>query len=327
MSFEEYLTRFAGLPVVDFPTAADQPLPEVEPDRVAWRLRAYSGPAWEQGYNEDWKARFEEVFRAFLERVDSSRVIAIVTGVASYGEYEAEQPIRLLAEHAASFPNLRAIFHGDVIREDSDVAYMIQVDPTPLLEGFPELEELRIRGSFDTWQGAIPFAPFSHRSLRTLVFESGGLAPEAIRAVGESQLPELEHLEFYFGEEDYGGGAGIEDIAWLLDGGRFPKLRHLGLRDAPNQDEIAAALAHAPVVARLESLDLSLGTLGDEGAVALLAGQPLKHLAKIDLHHHYLSGEMTQRLSEELDGVELDLGKPQQGANGDRSERYIAISE
>ena len=326
MSFERHLTEFAGLPVRDF-TAGNGSAVQVEPDAVAWRLRAYTGYAYEQDYELDWEAEFGGLLEAFLAQVDTSRVVAIVTGVASYGEaYDSERAARFLIEQSASFPNLRAIFHGDVIREDSDVAYMTQIDPTPLLAAYPDLEALHMRGSFDTWQGQIPFAPLSHSALRTLVFESGGLAPEAIRAVCESDLPRLEHLEFYFGEPHYGGGATPDDIARLLGGGIFPALRHLGLRDAPNQDEIAAAIAHAPIVARLESIDLSLGTLGDEGAAALLGGQPLNHLAKLDLHHHYLSSEMTQRLTEVLTGVEVDLSD-QYGLTEWDPNRYIAISE
>ena len=81
----------------------------------------------------------------------------------------------------------------------------------------------------------------------------------------------------------------MEDLAPILAGARLPALKHLGLRDAEIADEVAAALAGAPVVARLETLDLSLGTLSDAGAAALLAGQPLTHLRKLDLHHHFLS--------------------------------------
>ncbi|HEY3873045.1 MAG TPA: STM4015 family protein [Actinocrinis sp.] len=327
MSFGDYLTEFAGLPVVALPVSDDQPMPQVEPDAVAWRLSVNTESGWKRT-TTDWIGEYESCFRALLERVDSTRVVAIVTGMTSYGEYSPRPHIQRLVEHAVSFPNLRAIFHGDLVHQDSDVAYMTQTDPTPLLEAFPGLEALHIRGGFDTWQGHTPFAPFTHAALRTLVFESGGLAPEAIRAVVRSELPELEHLELYFGDEEYGGGAGVEDIAGLLDGDRFPKLRRLGLRDAPNQDEIAAAVALAPVVARLDVLDLSLGALGDEGAAALLAGQPLKHLARLDLHHHYLSDAMMQRLREALDGVQLDLSDQQEPDmwNG-VAHRYIAVSE
>lgn len=50
----------------------------------------------------------------------------------------------------------------------------------------------------------------------------------------------------------------------------------------------------------LTELDLSMGTLGDEGAAALLAGRPLPHLSRLDLHHHYLSGVADSRKIDRL---------------------------
>ena len=44
-------------------------------------------------------------------------------------------------------------------------------------------------------------------------------------------------------------------------------------------------------MARLKTLDLSMGVLSDVGAEALLAGQPLTHLRRLDLHHHFLSAK------------------------------------
>jgi hypothetical protein len=90
---------------------------------------------------------------------------------------------------------------------------------------------------------------------------------------------------------------------------------------------VAAALAAAPIVARLEVLDLSMGMLTDAGATALLTGQPLTHLRKLDLHHHFLSEPVMQRLRDELTeaGVEVDLSEA--GDPEDEDERYIAVSE
>jgi hypothetical protein len=119
-----------------------------------------------------------------------------------------------------------------------------------------------------------------------------------------------------------------EDLESILSGVAFPKLRHLGLRDAENADELAVALAHAPVVARLESLDLSLGTLSDVGAAALLAGQPLTHLKRLDLHHHFLSDAMIERLWRALPDVEVDASEQMvlREWNGQPT-RYVAVAE
>ena len=90
---------------------------------------------------------------------------------------------------------------------------------------------------------------------------------------------------------------------------------------------VAAALASAPIGARLEVLDLSRGMLTDVGATALLTGQPLTPLRKLDLHHHFLSEPVMERIHAELTaaGVEVDLedgGDPE-----DEEDRYIAVSE
>ena len=322
--FDEYRSEFAGLPVVDFPFRLGDPLPEVEPDAVAWRVRLQISMPGEN--YEDFTERFE----AFLAQVDVSRVRALIIGMTTYMEqFDSDLAVRLLVEHAADFPNLRAIFLAEVVTTDAEVSWLNHLDLMPVLESYPLLEQFQVRGGEDDWNPDLhAVRPFKHEALRTLVFESGGLSPATVRAIGESELPAIEHLEFYLGDEAYGGGTTVEELAWLFDGERFPALRHLGLRDAPNADEIAAALAHAPVVPRLTTLDLSLGALGDEGAAALLAGQPLSHLRKLDLHHHFLSEEMTHRLRDTLPGVDLDLGARQEPESwGDEQGRYIAVSE
>ena len=117
----------------------------------------------------------------------------------------------------------------------------------------------------------------------------------------------------------------FDDLTPFLTGTRLPALRTLGLQNSEYQDDIAAAVAQAPVVARLERLALGLGVLTDEGAAALLAGQPLTHLAALDLHHHYLTEPMRQRLRDALPGVALDLSGAED--EEDEEDRYVAVSE
>jgi len=166
--------------------------------------------------------------------------------------------------------------------------------------------------------------PVRHTSLRELAFESGGLPAGIVRLVTECDLPALEHLELWLGVSFYGGDTEPADLAPILAGTRYPVLRHLGLRNAEIADQVAAALAGAPVVARLEALDLSLGILGDDGAEALLAGQPLTHLRRLDLHHHFLSDAMMARLRADLPGVDVDLSER---LREEPDQRYTAVSE
>lgn len=322
MSFIEYLTDFAGLPVAHFPADPEDAVPEVA-GPVAWRLDCWTMYQYE--------STFEALFERFLEQVDTTPLTALVIGM-----WDAEDVMNknmypvadLLAAHADRFPNLRSLFLGDIFEGDggADTAYILHGDVGPILTAYPHLEELWIRGCAGELPdaGLLYFKPLRHDRLRTLVFQSGGLARGVIRSLADCEFPELEHLEIYFGLPHYGGDATLADIDWLLAGGPFPKLRRLGLKDSMQQDEIAAAVAHAPVVAQLEVLDLSLGALGDEGAAALLAGQPLDHLAKLDLQHNYLSGKMAARLRGAWPGVEVDVSERQEADDGDR---YIAVAE
>ncbi|MFC7639818.1 hypothetical protein ACFQX6_01225 [Streptosporangium lutulentum] len=66
--------------------------------------------------------------------------------------------------------------------------------------------------------------------------------------------------------------------------------------------------------------------LGDEGAEALLSGQPLTHLERLDLHHHFLTDPMIERVETAFagSGVRLDLSDRQDPDEGDR---YVAVAE
>nr|BFE70626.1 hypothetical protein GCM10020092_039270 [Actinoplanes digitatis] len=145
-----------------------------------------------------------------------------------------------------------------------------------------------------------------------------------VRAVGACDLPNLTHLELWLGVDQYGGDARGDDLAPILAGRSLPALTHLGLRNAEIADEVAAAVAAAPVVARLTGLDLSLGVLGDAGAESLLTGQPLTHLKTLDLSHHFMSPEIAQRLVDELPGVAVDVSDKQ---SEERWGRFTAVAE
>ncbi|MFD0903040.1 STM4015 family protein [Actinomadura sediminis] len=299
----ENLDRYVGLPVARFgPDGGGEP----PAGPVAWRVAT--------GYDEE---SFGEVWKRFRATVDTAAVTALVIGYwgASYDEH-SEYPVPLLAESAAAFPNLRSIFLGDMTYMESEISWIEHEDVSPLFRAFPGLERLDVRGA-----GGLVLDPVRSTSLKVLRFESGGLPASVVRAVGASDLPNLEHLDLWLGTEDYGGDATVDDLAPILSGERFPALRRLGLEDSEMQDEIAEAVAGAPVVARLESLSLAMGTLTDRGAEALLAGQPLTHLKRLDLHHHFISAPIQQRIRAALPGVRVDLEE------ASRDEPYIEVSE
>ncbi|MFI0448590.1 STM4015 family protein [Actinomadura sp. 6N118] len=310
MGVYEHLEEYAGLPVAGFTeeTAPDADLPKA--GEVAWMVRT--------SFDEN---PFDDVFAAFLERVDTTEVTALIIGYwgASY-DAEAADPVALLTGAADRFPKLRALFLGDITGEESEISWIEHSDVSPLLAAFPLLERFEVRGG-----AGLLLEPFRSDVLRVLRFESGGLPASVVRAVGASDLPNLEELDLWLGVDEYGGDTTVADLAPVLSGERLPALRRLGLEDAEIQDEIAAAVAGAPVVARLESLSLAMGMMTDDGAESLLSGQPLTHLKRLDLHHHFLSDAMMERVRAALPGVEVDLSEQETPEDDDW--RYVAVSE
>jgi hypothetical protein len=314
MTINSNLESFAGRQVVDF---APDNAAVGDPAAVAWRLRLES-------YGDD-RRSFDELFDQFLETVAADRVEALVVGTWAAEMYDvtAEVVVRRLSADAARLPGLRSLFLGDITFEEFEISWIRQTDVTPLLLAFPGLERLRVRGA-----DGLALRPVRHDQLVELALEAGGLPAEVARAVGGCDLPRLEHLELWLGTPQYGGDVGVGDLIEILAGARLPHLRYLGLRNAEIADQLAAALATAPVVAQLEVLDLSMGVLTDQGATALLTGQPLTHLRRLDLHHHYLSDELAGRLRQQLTpaGVEVDLSE-QEDAGEDDEDRYVAVGE
>ncbi|WP_327420998.1 STM4015 family protein [Streptomyces sp. NBC_01527] len=318
MSGVDHLHELLGLPAVDFQHATGE-APAQAADAAAWRISV-------DPYGDESEMTWEEAFQAFLGAVDPGCVRALIIG--QWGEATDETssyPIGLVIAAADRLTSLEAIFVGDMTREENEISWIEQCEVTALLTAFPALLELGVRGG--TY---LTFSPSKHDRLRSLTIETGGLPVEVIRGILDSELPALERLDLWLGVSEYGGDADVADLAPLLSGSRFPRLHHLGLRNSELQNEIARAVASAPVVAQLRTLDLSNGTLGDEGAAALLEGQPLTHLERLDLHHHFLTEPVERRIKAALEphGVQVDLSEREEPWGGRGIEgRYTTVAE
>ncbi|MFF3611430.1 STM4015 family protein [Streptomyces sp. NPDC002580] len=322
MTVNSHLKEFHGLPAFTFPDADDKSpratsLPE--PESVAWRVGvdAYDS-------EEEW----EDAFARFLAAVDTERVRALIVGAWSEAYDSAPGAvIEALVAARERLPALRGLFFGDIVMEECEISWIVQGDVSPLLNAFPALEEFGVRGG-----NQLVFPAVRHERLRSLTVETGGMPVEAVRGVAGSDLPALEKLDLWLGTSEYGGDAGVADLEPFFAGTRLPGLIRLGLRNSEIQDDICAALASAPVVARLEVLDVSMGVLTDDGVTALLSGQPLTHLKKLDLHHNYLSTALRTRLLETLEPAGVLVDADQDDAESDEEEdgtvwRFVAVGE
>ena len=226
-----------------------------------------------------------------------------------------------LIAHAPQLPNLRALFIGDMTYEECEISWIVQGSYKPLLDAFPLLQELRIRGGNE-----LVIEPFAHQHLRRFTIEAGGLDQKIAEALAQSSMPQLEHLELWLGTEEYGFSGDVDLYRKVLAQLTVPTLKYLGLRDAEIADDLAVWLAEEPLVAQLDTLDLSLGTIGDLGAVAVLNHTQLGKLKRLDLSHHYISEENQAKLK--ALPFEVVLDDPQEADEDDgESYRYVAVGE
>ncbi|WP_280400573.1 STM4015 family protein [Nocardia carnea] len=320
----ERLTEFGGLPVFDFPDSPDDPVLAgtipADAESVAWRV---AGPGFEV------EVPWPEHFARFCEHVDTTRVRAFVAGSwgdLADGEHDtSDLVIEAMVAARDRFPALRAIFLGDIEPEEAEISWIRQGPVSALLAAFPDLTEFVVRGSDE-----LSFAPIRHERLEKLTMQAGGLPGAVVRDIAACDFPALTHLDLWLGTPHYLGDATIADLAPILTGDRLPGLKYLALRNSDIQDDICAALATAPVVARLDTLDVSMGVLTDTGAAALLAGQPLTHLKTLDMHHNYLSPELCARLRETLEpavSLDLDPDDAESYTYDGEVHRYISVSE
>lgn len=313
------------------------------------QLPAFAYRVEEAGYGEEGFGTIANL-RSFLAEPAVGLVQALVAGscwaMADSSQSSAEVVQALIAARGR-LTSLRALFLGDIPYQECEISWLVHSDLTGLLAAFPRLEHFRTRGGNE-----LVLSEFEHQHLRSLAFEASNLPREVVRAVGASKLPSLEHLELWLGTEEYGADTTPDDLVGILRGDQLPSLQYLGLRNSEIADDIAAALAGASVLERLRVLDLSLGNLGNRGAEALLSipgltrrdrlGIPhrqltfdfglaepagLARLEKLDIHHHYVSPGLVERL--QALGIEVDAGEAREPEDPDDPDahRYIAHAE
>lgn len=259
-----------------------------------------------------------ELIDEFFAQVDKSQLDAIIIG--AWGEPASESVDDILAKliaDADELPNLRALFIGDMTFEECEISWIIQGSYNPLLNAFPKLEALRIRGSTD-----LIIEPFTHPALRSFTIECGGLPSEIAEALAASSMPNLTHLELWLGDEGYGFSGDAQLYRRVVTALMTPGLEYLGLRDSEITDDLATMLAAEEYVAQLKTLDLSLGTIGDAGAQALFESAYVPKLETLDLSHHYISEQWQTKLK--TLPVQVILADPEREDDG---ERYVAVGE
>ena len=90
-------------------------------------------------------------------------------------------------------------------------------------------------------------------------------------------------------------------------------------------NEIAAAVANASVLDQIEELDLSGGTLTDEGSQPLLESPKIGQLKRLNLETNFLTDNQAQAFTA-LTPVDLNVNVDDQRDEEDYG-RYVAVGE
>lgn len=225
------------------------------------------------------------------------------------GAIEATKPIAL-----------RTLLLGDTSDWDLSSTH----SRMPNSEAIRGIRDLTLRG------GHIELGTIDLPEVRRFVVETGGLSVECLKDLANASWPKLEHLEIWFGDPDYGASGGVDDIAPLFTQ-TVPNLRSLGLRNCAFADELVTRLLGTPLLARLTSLDLSMGNLSARGLDALIAAKSqLRHLTSIVLDDNALSPEAMTRIGELPNanfGVEQNPDRAVPRDNAHSYGRYVTVGE
>ena len=199
-----------------------------------------------------------------------------------------------ITDHADKFSHITSLFIGDMDYEECEVSWIMQGNYSKLWTALPHLKELTIKGSTDLELGQI-----CHRELESLTIICGGLPESVLTAIQSAELPNLKKLLLYIGVDYYGFEGDADSVKQFLEECNFPQLEYLGITDSEIQDELTEAVLGCKYMPQIKTLDLSNGTLTDKGGALLLETLPkFPNIQKLDIHYHYLSAQMAQKLEQ-----------------------------
>jgi uncharacterized protein (TIGR02996 family) len=268
-------------------------------------------------YNDsEWKGKTADVLAKLLDHPSGRYVVEFsFMSNGDPNENNLQDIIDLLGKKAPA--TTRKITFGDNVDQ---ISWHHTGNLDKLWKGVPNLRILEIEtGDFDVGKMNAP-------KLERAIFITGGLSAKCGKNIATATMPKIKHLEIYYGDDNYGGDCSIKEVLPLLGRSDLPQLEYLGLKNSQFADDIAGAVVGSKLVKQLKTLDLSFGTMGDEGAQALAAGKSsLEHLECLDLTRNYLSSSGIKAVKGICKKV---ITADQEEADGDEpGDRYVRIAE
>jgi len=235
------------------------------------------------------------------------------------GEQNYDDVIKVLVKHPAT-ARLRNLYIGDIIQEQSEISWIDLGDLSKLWPKLPNLRTLTLRG------GSMSLGKIDLPELRELTIISGGLDKKSVAAIANAKWPKLEKLELWTGSTNYGGDSTIKDLAPILAGKNLPALTSLGICNCEYTDDVARALPASKILSQISVLDLSAGTLGDDGVTAMLEHvAAFQHLRKLDLSGNFV-GKTSAAAAKLCKAVRTRPQRTPDNYDGE-SRRYVMLGE
>ncbi|MCB9673989.1 MAG: WGR domain-containing protein [Alphaproteobacteria bacterium] len=291
----------------------------LEKNARAWLGEFRPEGPWEGAHEVDWHNGFWQRAKIWvdwdLEEPDFPKMLGVVLrhpsakfldtlelGLAdNEGENFYQEAMDSLVKHGIR-KGLRTLHIGDFeYPDETEISWTEVGSFSKCWTILPDLEDLTITGG--SIEIGVPTAP----KLKSLKLETGGLPQEPAQQLAKASLPALERLEIWFGTEDYGGSCTAADAAAIASNAKgLPKVKWLGFMNADFANEIPAAIAQTPLLKQVDDLDLSMGTMTDEGAQALLDLAPrFAHLKSLNLDENFITDAMAEKLKAALPMVEI----------------------
>jgi uncharacterized protein (TIGR02996 family) len=256
------------------------------------------------------------VLEMLLDSLAGRFVRDLTLGISTFESNDYGHEMQVIG--AKPRPLLRSLYVGDFEREETELNWSSLGDASVMWAALPNLRELTLRsGTMELGEIVLP-------ELRSFATRTGGLSKANLKSIALARWPKLEHLDVQIGSTNYGCDVELHDFTPLLE--RLPpSVRHLGLTNTEHSDALVPLLAASPALRQLESLDLSLGTLGVAGGEALIAHHTrFAHLKKLDLSESWLADDLIDRIREKLPQA---IAPDQQGDEEEPDNRYIAAGE
>ncbi len=278
---------------------------------------------WKWGYlerlwisNKTTKTRDEhdipQALANLLDHPSCKFLRELSVGIVTNADNSYDEIARVIGER--ELPHLHTLILGDFHSEETELNWSNLGDISSIYRAVPNLRRLTLRS------GSMTVGAIELPKLEELTIVSGGFDRESLSQICNADWPALTTLSIQLGRDEV---FTLADLMPIFDGTRFPKVTRLGLGNSTFTDEICRGLASSAIASRLTSLDLSKGTLGDDGARALAAGR-FPELVHLDASSSWLTDEGTAILrgvAKEVDVID------QSDDDGNPEDRYIGAYE